>query len=132
MQESGAYLLGSDLPDGSKQIREFVYYDDVDPLALVTGEVTIRQTALPRLWSICRDRALGVVADVHVHPGSCQQSGSDRASPVMPRAGHIAMIIPNFARGDPQPGEIGIYEFLGGDRWADHSLEGSLFLKLED
>jgi proteasome lid subunit RPN8/RPN11 len=130
-QESGAYLLGTELPDGGRRILEFVYYDDIDPRALETGEVTIRQTALPRLWELCRRRGYGVVADVHVHPGSCRQSGSDMASPVMPRAGHIAMILPDFARGAPEPGAIGIYEFLGGGRWADHSSAGRRFVKLD-
>lgn len=130
-QESGAYLLGTELPDGGRRILEFVYYDDIDPRALETGEVTIRQTALPRLWEHCRRRGYGVVADVHVHPGACRQSGSDMANPVMPRAGHIAMILPDFARGAPEPGAIGIYEFLGAGRWADHSSAGRRFVKLD-
>lgn len=130
-QESGAYLLGAELPDGGRRILEFVYYDDIDPRALETGEVTIRQTALPRLWEHCRKRGYGVVADVHVHPGSCRQSPSDMASPVMPRAGHIAMILPDFAKGAPEPGGIGIYEFLGAGRWTDHSAAGRRFVKLD-
>ena len=131
-RESGAYLLGVELPDGGKRILEFVYYDDIDPRALETGEVTIRQTALPRLWAHCRARGYGVVADIHVHPGICRQSPSDQANPVMPRAGHLAMILPDFAQGQTEPGGIGLYEFLGGGRWADHSASGPRFLKLED
>ena len=130
-QESGAYLLGADALGGGQRILEFVYYDDIDPRALETGEVTIRQTALPKLWELCRTRGYGVVADVHVHPGSCRQSPSDRANPVMPRVGHIAMILPDFAKDAPEPGAIGIYEFLGGGRWADHSIAGGRFVKLE-
>ena len=130
-RESGAYLLGRDRPDGGRQILEFVFYDDVDPKALDTGIVTIRQTALPRLWEICRARGFGVVADVHVHPGGFGQSESDRANPVMPRAGHLALILPNFARERPRPGTIGIYEFLGGDAWATHSGKGARFFRLE-
>jgi hypothetical protein len=130
-QESGAYLLGEDIPGGGQRIREFVYYDDIDPHALETGIVTIRQTALPRLWAHCRERGYGVVADVHVHPGGAGQSESDMANPVMPRAGHVAMILPNFARGRPRPGGIGIYEFLGADRWTNHSRKGSRYVKLE-
>jgi hypothetical protein len=130
-QESGAYLLGIELGDGSSRILEFVYYDDIDPRALDTGEVTIRQTALPRLWAHCRERGYGVVADVHVHPGSCRQSPSDQANPVMPRAGHIAIILPRFAAGEPEPGQIGIYEFCGAGRWLDHSSQGWGFVRLE-
>lgn len=131
-QESGAFLLGKTLRDGSSRILEFVFYDDVDPRALETGIVTIRETALPRLWEICRDRGFGVVADVHVHPYGCGQSESDQANPVMPRAGHLAIILPDFATGDTAPGGIGLYEFLGNGVWRDHSRKGPAFLKLED
>jgi hypothetical protein len=129
-RESGAYLLGRELKNGAKCILEFVYYDDIDPEALATGIVTIRQTALPRLWELCRSRGYGVVADIHVHPGGYGQSESDQANPVMPRAGHIAMILPNYAQGHPIPGAIGIYEFLGEGRWANHTAKGPRFLKL--
>jgi hypothetical protein len=131
-RESGAYLLGRERPDGGKYILDFVYYDDIDPAALAAGIVVIRQTALPRLWEICRARGYGVVADVHVHPGGYGQSDSDQANPVMPRVGHIALILPNFARGKPQPGSIGMYEFLGNGRWAEHSHAGLRFFRLED
>lgn len=130
-RESGAYLLGVDLPGGGQRIVEFVFYDDIDPHALATGVVVIRQTALPRLWALCRERGYGVVADVHVHPHGYGQSASDQANPVMPRAGHVAMILPHFARGRPEPGGIGIYEFLGAGGWADHSAKGSRYVKLE-
>jgi hypothetical protein len=129
-RESGAYLLGRTFKNGVHEILEFVFYEDVDPKALATGIVTIRETALPRLWEICRERGYGVVADVHVHPYGYGQSSSDRAGPVMPRAGHIAFILPNFARGTPTPGGIGMYEFLGNGRWADHSTSGGRFLRL--
>jgi hypothetical protein len=130
-QESGAYLLGIDARGGGQRIVEFVFYDDIDPRALESGIVTIRQTALPRLWALCRERGYGVVADVHVHPGGYGQSGSDRANPVMPRAGHVAMILPDFAQGQPEPGSIGIYEFLGAGRWADHSAKGRRYVRVE-
>jgi hypothetical protein len=130
-RESGAYLLGSQQPDGSRNISEFVFYDDIDPKALDTGIVTIRQTALPRLWEVCRARGLGVVADVHVHPHGYGQSESDQANPVIPRACHLALILPNFARGRPLPGSIGMYEFLGNGVWASHSGKGPRFFRLE-
>jgi hypothetical protein len=53
------------------------------------------------------------------------------ANPVMPRAGHVAMILPNFAQARCEPGGIGIYEFLGASRWADRSAEGARYVKLE-
>jgi hypothetical protein len=130
-RESGAYLLGRERADGSKEILEFIYYDDVDPQALANGAVVIRQTALPRLWTICRERGYGVVADVHVHPGGYGQSDSDQANPVMPRAGHIALILPHFARGEPKPSAIGMYEFLGNGVWAEHTHSGEHFFRLK-
>jgi hypothetical protein len=130
-RESGAYLLGKDRADGGKEILEFVFYDDIDPAALVAGLVTIRQTALPKLWEICRARGYGVVADVHVHPYGSGQSGSDQANPVMPRAGHLALILPYFARNRPEPGSIGMYEFLGNGMWAEHTATGQQFFRLD-
>lgn len=129
-RESGAYLLGTHRPDGSRDVLDFIYYDDVDPEALSTGIVTIRATALPRLWEICRARGYGVVADVHVHPGGYGQSESDMANPVMPRAGHIALILPHFARNNPRPGTIGMFEFLGNGQWVEHSGKGRKFFRL--
>jgi hypothetical protein len=130
-RESGAYLLGTHRRDGGRNILEFVFYDDIDPAALATGIVTIRQTALPRLWELCRKRGYGVVADVHVHPGGYGQSDSDQANPVMPRAGHLALILPHFARNNPRPGTIGMFEFLGNGAWSEHSAKGPLFFRLQ-
>jgi hypothetical protein len=129
-RESGAFLLGCD-QGGLKRIIEFVFYDDIDPRALDTGIVKFAGNKLPMLWDHCRDRGYGVVADVHVHPAGFGQSASDRADPVMPRAGHIAMIIPDFARRQSSPGGIGLYEYLGNGAWRDHSAEGSAFFRLE-
>jgi hypothetical protein len=70
------------------------------------------------------------VADVHVHPGGYGQSASDQADPVMPRAGHIAFIIPNYAAGKTKPGDIGQYEYLGNGRWVNQSKAGSKFFDL--
>src|SRR3546814_13389706 len=76
-QESGAYLLGATLSDGSHLIREFVFYDDIAPHALAPGEVTIRQTDLQRLWAHCRARS----ADPSVGQwcvGTCRSRWSTR------------------------------------------------------
>jgi hypothetical protein len=49
----------------------------------------------------------------------------------MPRGGHIALILPNFAQGNPQPGVIGMFEFLGNAAWVEHSAKGARFFALE-
>lgn len=128
-QESGAFLLGRDV-DGVKQILEFVFYDDIDPHSLDTGIVHFAGNRLPILWEHCRKRGYGVVADVHVHPAGYGQSPSDQADPVMPRAGHIAFILPDFASRATRPGGIGMYEYLGDHRWKTHTREGGNFFRL--
>lgn len=128
-RESGAFLLGRD-DGGPKQILEFIFYDDIDPRALDSGIVHFAGNRLPFLWEHCRKRGYGVVADVHVHPGGHGQSASDQTDPVMPRAGHIAFIIPDFAGRETRPGGIGMYEYLGDGRWKDHTKKGNRFFRL--
>jgi proteasome lid subunit RPN8/RPN11 len=120
-RESGAFLLGSKGP--TRKIEEFVFYDDIDPGALSTGMVVIDGRALGGLWSHCRATGREVVADVHVHPGSYQQSDSDRSNPIMAELGHIAIILPHYARQATTPGGIGVYQYLGSRRWRDRSRE---------
>ncbi len=96
-RESGAFLLG-DSNGGEARVRDFVCYDDLDPKALDQGYVTLHSRGLKALWARCRARQLDVVADVHTHPGSdTQQSALDRRHPMIPVAGHVALIVPNFA-----------------------------------
>lgn len=128
-QESGAFLLGRE-ENGVKRILEFVFYDDIDPHSLDTGIVHFAGNRLPILWEHCRKRGYGVVADVHVHPGGYGQSSSDQADPVMPRAGHIAFILPDFAARETRPGGIGMYEYLGDHRWKTHTKSGTNFFRL--
>jgi proteasome lid subunit RPN8/RPN11 len=128
-RESGAFLLGRE--GKAKRIEKFVFYDDLDPQALSTGIVHFDGSKFPLLWSICRDEGLYVVADVHVHPGDYGQSYSDRTEPAIPRAGHIAMILPDFAQREVRPGGIGIYEYLGNHQWTNRTKEGRAFFRLE-
>lgn len=120
-RESGAFLLGSS--DKVRQIEEFIFYDDIDPMALKTGIVIIDGRRLGDLWAHCRKTGRVVVADVHVHPGGFGQSASDRANPVIAEIGHIAVIIPHFATRDTEPGGIGVYEYLGSRQWRDRSFD---------
>lgn len=116
-RESGAFLLGR--RKGNKvHIVDFVLYDDLDPRALDSGIVRFNGRYFGDLWSICKARGLAVVADVHVHPGEASQSYSDRDHPMISRAGHIALIIPDFATGSQPRREIGFYRYMGGKRWA--------------
>jgi hypothetical protein len=129
-RESGAFLIG-ELPEkGPRIIRAFVFYDDIDEHSLETGIVKFNGNRMSKLWDICQAHGYRVVADVHVHPGWYGQSLSDQADPVMPRAGHLAFILPDFATGAVTPGGIGQYEYLGNGQWIDHSSSMKPFLAL--
>lgn len=116
-RESGAFLLGSRCSDGQAKIVDFVMYDDLDPHSLDSGIVRFDGRYFGDLWDLCRRKKLRVIADVHVHPGSSLQSASDRQHPMISRPGHLALILPYFARLPIRKSEIGVYRYLGGKQW---------------
>lgn len=124
-RESGGFLLGRHEGD-ARTIEAFLAYDDIDPHAL-RGHIEFDGSRMDIVWRECGRRGLHVVADVHTHPGSAGQSDVDRANPMIPERGHVALIVPNFAHKLYLPGEVGIYEFRGRDGWIDHSRAGSRF-----
>ena len=67
--EAGVFLLGVD-DAGQKEVRQAVYYDDLDPHAYDSGVCVLHGDAFARLWSLCREKKLTVVADAHTHPGA--------------------------------------------------------------
>lgn len=116
-RESGAFLLGRQLDGGPARIVDFVLYDDLDPRSLDTGIIRFDGKYFGKLWAICRERGLTVVADVHVHPAGSGQSPSDRAHPMISQAGHLALILPDFARAPILRERVGIYRYLGDGNW---------------
>ena len=118
-RESGAFLLGT--KGRAAEIKEFIYYDDIDPDALSTGIVIIDGRKLGALWTHCRTTGQEVIADVHVHPFGYGQSDSDQANPIIAQVGHKAIVIPDYARKATLPGRIGVYEYLGSRQWRDDS-----------
>jgi proteasome lid subunit RPN8/RPN11 len=115
-RESGAFLLAR--TDGvSRKVASIVYFDDLDPQAL-NGAVSIRGEAFGRLWEICEQRSLRVIADVHTHPGDrVHQSHIDAANPMVARRGHVGIIVPHFAQRDTHPGRIGFHVYQGDRSW---------------
>ena len=103
--------------NGRTRIVDFTLYDDLDPGCLETGIVRFNGCYFGELWSICDARSLTVVADVHVHPGSAEQSKSDRNHPMIAKAGHIALILPHFAASPMRRADIGIYRYQGSKKW---------------
>jgi proteasome lid subunit RPN8/RPN11 len=116
-RESGAFLLG-DLTGSRARARAVVYYDDLDPSCL-TGGISFSGTAYGALWDACERLRLGVVGDVHTHPAvDVRQSATDKAHPMLPQAGHIALIVPHFARRSSTPEDVGVHRYEGDGRWA--------------
>jgi hypothetical protein len=127
-RESGAFLLGVEYDAWGarrREIRRFVFYDDLDPQCLDSGIVVFDGLGYAPLWTLCRKTRLQVVADVHTHPGIARQSEADRCNPMIAIRGHFAIIVPNFARRDVDPGDLGIYEYLGSHEWTDFSGSGA-------
>lgn len=120
VHESGAFLLGS--KEGARRrITRFAYYDDLDPSSLDTGIVVFDGSGYGPLWQLCRETGLTVVADVHVHGGAARQSYADRDNPMIALPGHIAIILPDFAKRLFWQHEVGIYEYEGQHRWRNWS-----------
>jgi len=129
-RESGAYLLGRPRSDGSRTFLNLFSTTISDEEALATGIVTIRQTALPRLLGSFAVRAVTASSpDVHVHPyGLRPKAESDQANPSHAAHRPYRAILPEFAHGNPRPGSIGMYEFLGNETWDEHSAKGGSLL----
>ena len=117
-RESGAFLLGR-ADTAERRVVQFVCYDDLDPTCLDSGYVMFRGTGYSALWGLCAREKLEVVADIHTHPGDdVRQSRIDREHPMVPVAGHVAMIAPRFGLTSRFTIEdIGIHVFRGGTRW---------------
>jgi hypothetical protein len=117
-RESGAFLLG--LTDGTcLRVRDYVCYDDVDPHAYQGGAIVFHAVGHAALSQHCKTKKMDVLADIHTHPfGDVRQSIIDQRHPMLPLAGHTAMIMPHFGR-TPwwSLSGVGIYEYLGNLRW---------------
>lgn len=118
--ESGAFLLGVKADD-RREVKAVVYYDDLDPHAHDTSICVLHGDSFAKPWKICRERNLSVVADIHTHPGVARQSYSDQTNPMVANVGHVAIIVPNFARAPVVEAALGIYEYSGNYEWKDLS-----------
>lgn len=121
--ESGAFLLGH-TNEHVRWVEQVVYYDDIDPHAYRTGVVVMHAVSFGMLWDRCKSSSLLVVADIHVHPRRAFQSRADRQNPMIAVHGHLALIVPNFARPPVALKSLGFFEYQGNHRW--RSLGGPL------
>lgn len=120
VRESGAFILGQKT-DAGRVATRFLPYEQLQADALQGDYVELAATSFAKLWEICRAEGLSVVADVHTHPFGPGQSRSDRANPMVALKGHIALIVPRFATGNPRPRDLGLYVYEGNHQWASYS-----------
>lgn len=118
--EAGAFLLGVE-QKGRREVQSVIFYDELEVHAYSTGVCVLHGDAFATLWAHCRAQNLTVVADVHTHRGAGFQSEADRTNPMVARTGHIAMILPNFARWPIREDQMGIYEYRGQHEWLNRS-----------
>jgi hypothetical protein len=116
MHEAGAFLLGVERR-GRLAVHGIAFYEDLDPQAYDSGVCVLQSDAFAALWKICREQRLTVVADVHTHPSVAKQSASDRTNPMVARRGHIAIVVPDFAKAPVSAEALGIYEYCGEHKW---------------
>jgi proteasome lid subunit RPN8/RPN11 len=79
--------------------------------------VALTAEEMARAWEHCYATGLEVVADVHTHPWGPAQSVTDRAHPIVSIAGHVALIVPDFAMRNPEPRDLGVHVFEGAGHW---------------
>jgi proteasome lid subunit RPN8/RPN11 len=120
IHESGAFLLGG-VTENGRTVEHIVYYDELDPQAYRTGVVVMHGASFGPLWELCRSRKLSVVADIHVHPEGAWQSIADRDNPMIAQRGHLALIVPYFARPPVRLEMLGFFEYHGSHRWRELS-----------
>lgn len=118
--EAGVFLLGK-VSGAHREVQAAVFYDDLDPEAYSSGVCVLHGDAFAKLWAVCREKKLTVVADAHTHPRGAFQSPSDKANPMVARPEHIAIIIPNYAQAPVNSRSIRIYEYCGHHDWTDRS-----------
>lgn len=122
-RESGAFLLGH--KDGQRrEAFDYLLYDDLEPGCLDGGFVQMSSIGFRRLGAEARARGLEVVADIHTHPGRAFFSDTDRENPMVPNVGHLAIVVPNFARGNPDPLKCAFFRFAGGYNWDELPTTG--------
>ena len=117
VRESGAFLLGT-IDGRIRKVTSYIMYETIAPVSSREHDyVALTGQEMAAAWDHCYRVGLEVVADVHTHPLGPAQSLSDRAHPMVSVAGHVALIVPQFAMRDPTPADLGVHIFHGDSRW---------------
>ncbi len=114
VRESGGYLLGTFHDGGTVRVKAFVPYRLLG--ARGSAELLhIPNARMALLYRHCKRLGCDIVGDIHTHPAGEYQSQTDKDNPMAINLNgpHIALILPEFARHDPNPHRTGIYLFRG-------------------
>lgn len=115
-REAGAFLLAPREGETSR-VSQIVFLDDLDPDCL-NGAIHFHGEAYGELWNICDRESMGVLADVHSHPGKwVGQSSVDAENPMVAKRGHLGLIVPGFATRAVAPADVGVHEYRGEEGW---------------
>lgn len=116
VRESGAFILGRQ--EGFTRVAVgFIPYERLQHDALHNDYVSLTGASFSKLWSVCSDHKLTVVADVHTHRFGPRQSQSDRRNPMIAVSGHMALIIPDYAQNEVRIADIGVHIYQGSHQW---------------
>lgn len=124
VRESGAFLLGSKTSSGTREAKDYLLYDDLEPGCLDAGFVKMTSVGFRALGREASARSLEVVADIHTHPEHAFFSGTDRDHPMVPVKGHLALVVPDYALKGTDPERCAMFRFLGGNDWEDLETKG--------
>jgi proteasome lid subunit RPN8/RPN11 len=129
-REAGAFLLGK--LDGDRRSVTRVMFFDALGASTRGGGISINGLAFSKLWDLCERENLRVLGDVHSHPHYwVDQSSIDAANPMVARAGHVGVIVPNFAIGTIRPRDVGVHVY-DGQSWTSFfrgAAERELFIR---
>jgi len=115
-KESGAFLLGTQ-DDGVRKVTSYLMYDVIAPASSREHDyVALTGEEMATAWS----HAIGWVSRrwptfIRIHSGCTESLGSRH--PMVSIAGHVALIVPSFATGNPMPGDLGIHRLSRNGQW---------------
>lgn len=118
-RESGAFLLAA-ASAADRVVSSWLPYDVLAPESLTYAYVRLEPDAFTRLWTFCAEKQVKVVADIHTHPKGPGQSWSDKEHPMVALAGHVALIVPWFARRSPTARDVSLNVYQGGGKWLNY------------
>ncbi|MCH9779912.1 MAG: hypothetical protein K0U36_01335 [Alphaproteobacteria bacterium] len=117
-QESGGLLLGQKKKTAPNKesifITGFYSYKALGARASAVS-LSIPPNKMDKFYQQCQKLESSLVGDIHTHPAGVEQSDTDRQHPMNPKSDskHVALILPNFARGNPSTSRTGVYRLMG-------------------